>query len=123
MESILKGQKIPAFEGKKEKFAQWSYTFLSFCAIMECKEVLTSDTYKVPKSSEDLDDDLNKSAIKARKANASAYALLTILIKDPTGFQAVRNGKTEDLPDGSARQAWKIYYVSTSLKLAPKSLN
>ena len=113
MESVLKGQKIPPFEGKKEKFAQWSYTFLSFCAIMGCKQVLISDDYKVPKHDEDLDNDLNKA-----EANSAAYALLTITIKDPTGFQAVRNGKSTDLPDGSARLAWKnllrIYQPKTS---------
>jgi hypothetical protein len=105
-DSILKGQKIPHFEGKKEKFAQWSYTFLSICAIAGCKEALVSDTYNVPPSDLELND-LQEDLLKRRKANATAYAMLTITVKDSTGFQAVRNGVTKSLPDGSAREAWK----------------
>ena len=80
METILKGQKIPTFEGKKEKFAQWSYTFLSICAIAGCKEVLSSDTYKVPAEKDVLDPKTQDAEIKARQANSTAYALLTITI-------------------------------------------
>jgi transposase InsO family protein len=109
MEGILKGQKIPSFEGKKDKFPQWSFTFLSICMIAGCKDVLTLDTVVVPAEDEDLDpaDPLNTLPIARRKANCTAYALLTITIKDATGFQAIRNGKTTDLPNGSARLAWK----------------
>jgi Reverse transcriptase (RNA-dependent DNA polymerase)/gag-polypeptide of LTR copia-type len=107
MEGILKGQKIPNFEGKKEKFPQWSYTFLSICLIAGCKEVLTDDNYAVPKSSDVLDPATDADKIAARKANAMAYALLTITVRDQTGFQAIRNGKNADLPEGSARLAWK----------------
>jgi hypothetical protein len=103
---MLKGQKIPHFEGKKEKFAQWSYTFLSICAIAGCKDALVSDTYDVPASDLELND-LQEVLLKRRKANATAYAMLTITVKDNTGFQAVRNGVTKKLPDGSAREAWK----------------
>jgi hypothetical protein len=39
MEGLLKSTKIPVFEGKHEKFAQWSYTFLSVCAIPGWKQV------------------------------------------------------------------------------------
>jgi hypothetical protein len=42
-----------------------------------------------------------------RKANSVAYALLTVVVKDVTGFQAIRNGCTDDLPSRSAREAWK----------------
>ena len=47
---MLKGQKVPNFEGKKDKFPQWSYTFLSICVIAGCKDALVSDTYDVPAS-------------------------------------------------------------------------
>jgi hypothetical protein len=106
MESILKGQKVPHFEGKKEKFAQWSFTFLSFCEIIGCKDALVSDTFKCPASTEVIND-LQEEKKNARQANSTAYALLTITVKDPTGFQAIRNGKTSELPNGSAREAWK----------------
>ena len=69
METILKGQKIPTFEGKKEKFPQWSYTFLSICAIAGCKEVLISDTYKVPAANATLDPKTQDAEIQARKIN------------------------------------------------------
>ena len=107
MEGLLKSTKIPFFDGKQEKFSQWSYTFLSVCAIAGCKEVLINDNYAVPKESETLDATNDADKILARKANATAYALLTVVIKDPTGFQAIRNGCTTDLPNGSARLAWK----------------
>jgi hypothetical protein len=32
---------------------------------------------------------------------------LTISVKDATGFQAIRNAVTDDLPNGCARTAWK----------------
>jgi gag-polypeptide of LTR copia-type len=107
MEAILKSQKIPIFEGKKEKFAHWSYTFLSVCMLVQCKEVLLDDNYGVPKSTDTLDPEDDAEEIIKRKANNTAYALLTITIKDSTGFQAVRSATTKDLPDGCARTAWK----------------
>ena len=117
MESIIKAQNIPTFDGKKEKFAQWSYTFLSICSISNCKEALIDDEFYCPSDSEDLED-TQKDELKARKANRLAYALLTMTVKDATGFQAIRNGKTKRLPDGSAREAWKnllkIYQPKTS---------
>jgi hypothetical protein len=45
--------------------------------------------------------------VQIRKANSAAYALLTVVVKDVTGFQAIRNGCTDDLPSGSARESWK----------------
>jgi hypothetical protein len=120
MEGILKGQKIPHFEGKREKFPQWSFTFLSICMIAGCKQVLTSDTYVVPAEAEVLSniDPDHEEALIARKANSTAYALLTICIKDATGFQAVRNGVSTGLPNGDARKAWqnivRIYQPKTT---------
>jgi hypothetical protein len=78
MEGLLKSQKVPTFEGKKEKFAQWSFTFLSICQITGCKQVLTSDTYVVPDESDILDPVTDAAALLARKANDTFYALLTI---------------------------------------------
>ena len=46
--TIIKGQKLPSFDGKKDKFTQWSFTFLSLCALAECKEVLIDGNYDVP---------------------------------------------------------------------------
>jgi hypothetical protein len=54
-----------------------------------------------------LDPATQAAQILERKANDTAYALLTISIKDETGFQAARNGVTTTLPSGSAREAWK----------------
>ena len=107
MDGLLKSQKMPNFEGKKEKFAQWSYTFLSICMIAGCKEVLKSDIYAVSAATAVLDPMTDAAEIIARKANSTAYALLTVSIKDATGFQAISCAVTTDLPEGSARQAWK----------------
>jgi hypothetical protein len=108
MEGILKGQKIPLFDGKREKFAQWSFTFLSFCMIAGCKDVLTLDTIITPAEATVLDpaNAAHADTIRRRKANSTAYALLTITVTGATGFQAVRNGVTPTLPNGSARRAW-----------------
>jgi spore germination protein YaaH len=107
MEGLLKSTKIPVFEGKHEKFAQWSYTFLSVCAISGWKQVLLDDNLAVPAESENLDPVTDAALLLLRKANSAAYALLTVVVKDVTGFQAIRNGCTDDLPSGSAREAWK----------------
>jgi hypothetical protein len=110
MEGILKGQRIPPFDGKKDEFAQWSYTFLSICHIAGCKTVLIDDTYQVPADNVDLTDIIDPDVVKQlekRKANGTAYALLTISVKDNTGFQAIRNAVTTNLPNGCARTAWK----------------
>jgi gag-polypeptide of LTR copia-type len=107
MEGLLKSQNVPTFEGKKEKFALWSFSFLSICQIPGCKQVLTSDSYVVPDETDVLDPVTDAAAILARKANDTAYGLLTISVKDETGFQALRNGITDELPSGSARHAWK----------------
>ena len=109
MEGVLKNAKIPQFDGRQDKFAQWSYTFLSICAISGCKEVLVSDTVQVPNESTILDatNATHKEDIKLRTANNTAYALLTMVVNNPTAFQVIRNGCTTALPNGSARQAWK----------------
>jgi hypothetical protein len=109
MDSILKSTKIPVFEGNKDKFSQWAYTFLSICAISGCKDALVNENFAVPLENEVLDPTDAADVFKAtnRKANATAYALLTVVVKHSTGFQAIRNGVTKDLPNGSAREAWK----------------
>jgi hypothetical protein len=100
MEGLLKSQKVPTFEGKKEKLAQWSFT-LSICQIADCKQVFASD----PEETDVLDPVTNAEDLLARKANDTAYSLLTISVKDESCFQAVRNGITDELPSGSARKA------------------
>jgi hypothetical protein len=117
MDSLLKNAKLPFFDGKSEKFAQWSYTFLSICAIAGCKEVLTDENLMIPLEGAILDPATDADLITLRKANNTAYSLLLITVKDPVGFQAIRNGKDKDHPSGLASLAWKnIFriYKSTS---------
>jgi hypothetical protein len=75
-----------------------------------CKDSLTIDTFDVPAVADILHPHypLMTIPIMNRKANSTANALLTLCIKDTTGFQAVRNGVTTDLPNGSARELGKI---------------
>jgi hypothetical protein len=105
-DSILKGQKIPHFEGKKE--AQWSYIFLSICAIDGCKEALVSDTYNVPASDLELND-LQADLLKRRKANAKAYAMLTITVKDSTGLKLSEMGLQNHCLMAVQEKPGKIY--------------
>jgi hypothetical protein len=126
MEGILKGQRIQPFDGKKDEFAQWSYIFLSTCHIAGCKMVLIDDTYQVPADNVDLMDIIDPDTVKQlerRKANGSAYALLTVSVKDTTGFQAIRNAVTINLPNGCARSAWKNYLEYFNLKQRLRNLN
>jgi hypothetical protein len=121
MAEATKGQKCPRFDGKREKFPMWSYTFLSFCNINKCREALTSDTFNVPAETAVLDPATQQAAIARREANSYAYALLTCVVTDPTGHMAIRNGCTTPLPSGSAREAWRnllrIYQpISTTQK-------
>jgi hypothetical protein len=76
MDGVLRGQKIPPLDGKKEKFPQWSFTFLSICMIAGCKDALTLDTFAVPAEADTLDPADPEMAIPIiiRKANSTAFA-------------------------------------------------
>jgi hypothetical protein len=54
MDSLLKNAKLPFFDGKTEQVAQWSYTFLSICAIAGCREVLKDPFIVIPAESDVL---------------------------------------------------------------------
>jgi hypothetical protein len=97
--------KIPHLKERKKNFLNGH----SICMIAGCKDAWTLDTFDVPAEADILDpvDPLMTVPIMNRKANSTAYALLTICSKDTTEFQAVRNGVTTDLPNGSAREATK----------------
>lgn len=111
MDGILKGQKVPTFNGKPGKFPQWSFTFLSICSLAGLKEVWTEDNYGVPAHDINLDPaaaaDIPR--IEKRKQNQQAFALLAMSIEDDIAFTAVRNAKNPELPDGCARKAWKMF--------------
>jgi hypothetical protein len=117
MDSLLKTQSYPFFDGKSEKFAQWSYTLLSICAIAGFREVLTDENLVIPPDADTLDPAKQRAEIPLRKANTTAYSLLLITIQDPIGFQAIRNGVYGDHPNGLASLAWKNFvriFKSTS---------
>ena len=69
MEGLLKSTKIPIFDGNREKFSQWAYTFLSVCSISGCKEALTSDNYNVPAENAVLDPNISADAEELKKRN------------------------------------------------------
>jgi hypothetical protein len=78
---------------------------LSACAISGWKQVLLDDNIAVPNESDNLNTVTDADRILFRKTNSAAYALLTVVVKVVTDFQAIGNGCTDGLPSGSARQA------------------
>jgi hypothetical protein len=86
---------------------------------------LTSDTYAVPAVETVLDPVTQAAQLLVRKSNDTAHALLTITVKDETGFQTVRNGITATHPSGSAREAWKTSsgFTNQNPKLSSMSWN
>jgi hypothetical protein len=79
------------------------------------------DSIAVPKESDNLNTVTDADKFLIRKANSAAYALLTVVVKDVTGFQAIRNGCT--LPSGSAREAWKNLIRIYQPKSTHRNLN
>jgi hypothetical protein len=104
------------FSGKKTDYTIWASRFLAYAQIKGCKKVLTGDT-AIPAITEVLDPTTDKEKLTARKANDTAYSMLTMAVTDPVSFGAVFNAHTPALPDGNSHLAW------TNLEKIFKSTN
>jgi len=107
------------FTGKKEDYTIWAARFLSYAHMKGCKAVLLGTT-AIPKATARLVVGTHDADIMTRKANDTAYSMLTMAVTDAVSFGAVYNAQTTDLPDGDSMAAWtnleKIFKPTHSTK-------
>ena len=81
------------------------------CAYQSCEDILTDDTCKIEKEDPAVTLTSAEQALQdeAKKQNKTAFMLLSLSISpsDTTTFGAIQNAKTDDLPKGDAKKAWK----------------
>ena len=105
MEEIKIDQlKTLTFDGREEKWREWSQKFLVKARVQGFGEVLLTDL-GVP-SEIKKNDELTEQERKIRRQNELAYSAL-LLSCEGAAFRAVERAVTEDLPTGDARQAWE----------------
>jgi hypothetical protein len=92
------------FSGKKDEFTIWSQCFLAYAHLTNCKKVIT-EVDNVPAATEVYNPTTDVNKLAARKANSTAYSMLTMAATDSVSFGAVFNAQTTDLPDGDSHQA------------------
>jgi hypothetical protein len=108
MEDESKGLNALKFSGKKEDFVQWQQRFLAYAYFKEFKDVLLQkQTLIVPPAGGVLTPEQVKSNQVFHKANAQAYSVLHLLIKDSVGFGILYNAMTPEYPEGDAAKAWE----------------
>ena len=106
MTSLLK---LLTFSGKDKDWRIWSRRFLAlstekgFNKILDGTENIPSDTEVLDTTSNDTD---IKTKIKARTANRKAYSYLMMTCTESASFNAIDEARTNDHPNGNARQAW-----------------
>jgi hypothetical protein len=107
MDDIKNVKGLP-FSGKRKDFKIWHFKFLAFCALHQCKEILTDPKLKAPRHDAvlDLSKDSDKAKLVIKKQNIKAYLLLTLSVTDPISYEAIQNATTEELPDGDAKKAF-----------------
>lgn len=108
MEDDSKGLNALKFSGKKEDFVQWQQRFLAYAYFKDFKDVLQGKSKLIVAAAGNvLTPDEVKSNQVFLKANAQAYSVLHLLIKDSVGFGILFNAKTPDHPEGDAATAWE----------------
>ena len=106
------------FDGKAESYHEWSTTFIDYCNLKKCSNMILA--YQ-PDLRPDVDvlvdtDTAHIPLIKLREQNATAFSMLSLSTKGKS-HEAVQNGKTTINPSGNARKAW------LNLKIINKPIN
>ncbi len=107
--------RLKTFTGKHPEWPEWSKKFLAVALDKEVRCYLLPDNggcFIIPTRDEWNDHEgeiqaLGDAAVRNWKGNAKAYSLLIRATKN-TPFQKVKNAKTVALPDGDAREAWRV---------------
>ena len=104
IEAELKSTRVVPFSGKKEDWDMWQIKHVGRSRVRGTFGVLTG-TEKIPiiasgKTASTEEEELIE-------LNTIAYNDLLQSCSEAISFNLVRTGITDDLPDGSAAQAWK----------------
>ena len=112
----LKAIKVLKFEGKESEWERWSEKFVALARARGFAGILLG-TEQAPNADEDIDrkktdgsyeltDAERKEKKRLRQANGNAYINLQLSCED-LPYDLVSLAKTEELPDGCARDAWE----------------
>ena len=112
----LKAIKVLKFEGKENEWDRWSEKFIALARARGFAGILLG-TEQAPNADEDIDrkkadgsyeltDAERKEKKRLRQANGNAYINLQLSCED-LPYDLVSLAKTEELPDGCARDAWE----------------
>ena len=127
----LKAIKVLKFTGKESECDHWSEKFVALARAGGSAGILLG-TEKALRADEDIDrkkednsyeltEADGKEKKRLRQANGNACRNVQLSCEE-LPFDLVSLAKTEELPDGCARDAWERYKVSmTSLKVKTRS--
>ena len=112
----LKAIKVLKFEGKESEWERWSEKFIALARARGFAGILLG-TEQAPNADEDIDrkkadgsyeltDAERKEKKRLRQANGNAYINLQLSCEE-FPYDLVSLAKTEELPDGCARDAWE----------------
>ena len=112
----LKAIKVLKFEGKESEWERWSEKFIALARARGFAGILLG-TEQAPNADEDIDrkkadgsyeltDAERKEKKRLRQANGNAYINLQLSCEE-LPYDLVSLAKTEELPDGCARNAWE----------------
>ena len=112
----LKAVKVLKFEGKESEWERWSEKFVALARARGFAGILLG-TEQAPNADEDIDrkktdgsyeltEAERKEKKRLRQANGNAYINLQLSCED-LPYDLVSLAKTEELPDGCARDAWE----------------
>ena len=112
----LKAIKVLKFEGKESEWERWSEKFIALARARGFAGILLG-TEQAPNADKDIDrkkadgsyeltDAERKEKKRLRQANGNAYINLQLSCED-LPYDLVSLAKTEELPDGCARDGWE----------------
>ena len=112
----LKAIKVLKFTGKESEWDHWSEKFIDLARTRGFAGVLLG-TEKAPRADEEIDkkksdssyeltDADRKEKERLRQANGNAYINLQLSCEE-LPYELVSLAKTEELPDGCARDVWE----------------
>ena len=112
----LKAIKVLKFEGKESEWERWSEKFIALARARGFAGILLG-TEQAPNADKDIDrkkadgcyeltDAERKEKKRLRQANGNAYINLQLSCEE-LPYDLVSLAKTEELPDGCARDAWE----------------
>ena len=98
--------KIPAFDGKEEKFSMWWQRFKAFAALKRFIQAIQDTPEQDLPDDEtvvlDQSNEKEKLMIAARERNATAMAALTMAFVTPKLMMIVKKASNSDWPGGLA---------------------